>query len=675
MKYLSNIRPRYIIAVTVVVSLLMFGSAFYEYNQGRNELLQVLRENSLSLAETIERSSANVVLSAEQIESQLADRLLNNAYFIAQMDSTGSATQDKLRRICDANDIFRIFIVDRSGRMILSSHSKNPADKAPGKNIDPLEVLHPILTGETDQIIIGYERAIFEQGRRFAVAIRRTNKAHGAIVLNVDAAQFVDFRRRIGIGKLINDLGDNAGVEYIAIQDSEGILAASRQVKEMSSFEDDSFLTDALQHDSVITRNIFFNGRKTFEVVRQLSIDGATAGVVRIGLSMDELRSAEERMIRRLFIMSIILAAIGTLVFSAIVVNQHYKTVSEKFSQFQSLAGNILENMRDAVISLDSQNRISLFNRESELLFDTNAKSVLGKNIEDLQSPVRDCLEKIFREDGLELTLECSRGRFRILSISISSTQTPDGLRESRTAVIKDFTEARQMERDIRRKEKLTAMGELASGVAHEIRNPLNAISMIAQRYEEEFIPQSGMEEYRNLTKVLKEESARVNNIIRQFLNYSRPPKLIFAEVSVRQFVSHVSTLFKAQAEKQDIRFISKCDYDGTVRIDQDAMTQALLNILQNALDAVEEQGSITLHVFKKEKQLILEIVDNGRGIPDEEIEKIFNLYYTTKTKGSGIGLAITQQIVSQHQGNIKVKSEIGKGSTFTMSIPAEGSQ
>ncbi len=322
-------------------------------------------------------------------------------------------------------------------------------------------------------------------------------------------------------------------------------------------------LTPLLHHDSVITRQVPFNGHESFEVVRRLSIEGSTIGLLRIGLSMDELRSTEARMTRRLLIMSIVLAAVGVLVFTAIGINQHYRTVSQKYSQIQSFTGNILENMRDAVITMDAQNKITLFNRQAEELFGTKANEVLGKKPSELSSITGHCLSAVFSAAGSELTLECSPGRTRIISLSLSSTRTPNGVLESRTAVVKDLTEARQLEKEIQRKEKLTAMGELASGVAHEIRNPLNAISIIAQRYEKEFVPRSGKKEYRTLTQVLKEESARVNGIIQQFLTFARPQKLKYAEVYVKQFVNYVSTLFEGQAAAKTIQFVSRCEYDG----------------------------------------------------------------------------------------------------------------
>ncbi|RPI01110.1 MAG: PAS domain S-box protein [Ignavibacteriae bacterium] len=407
-------------------------------------------------------------------------------------------------------------------------------------------------------------------------------------------------------------------------------------------------------------------------MIRRLSIEGSTIGVLRIGLSMDELHAIEDRMTRRVAIMSIVLAVIGAMVFMAIVVNQHYRTVSQKYSQIQSFTGSILDHMRDAVMTINAQNQITIFNHRAEELFETKATDVLGKMSSELSSVLGHCFSEIFSEPGpeSELTLECAAGHTHIVSISLSSTHLSDGSLESQTAVIKDLTEARQLEREIHRKEKLTAMGELASGVAHEIRNPLNAISMIAQRYEKEFIPRSGIKEYRTLTHVLKDESARVNGIIQQFLTFARPPKLKFANVSAQRFVNHVSTLFQGQAAARHIQFVSHCDYVGTVRLDHDAMTQAILNLLQNALDATPPHGSIALKAFRKERSLIMEIQDTGEGISQEQLEKIFNLYFTTKTNGNGMGLAITQQILSQHEGSIHVRSEVSLGSTFTISLP-----
>jgi len=385
---------------------------------------------------------------------------------------------------------------------------------------------------------------------------------------------------------------------------------------------------------------------------------------------MDEIRASEQRMTRRILIISIVLAAIGALVFLAIVVNQNYALVSEKYARMRSLTRDILLNMQDAVVTVDRENRITIFSRQAEELFGATADAVMGRKPEDLPSRLAACLRAVFSGRESELRLECGAGNHRTVSVSLSSTTGQDGTPESRTAVIKDLTDARRLEAELQRKDKLTAMGALASGVAHEIRNPLNAISMIAQRYEREFSPRKGLRTYRSLTNVLKKESARVNDIIGQFLAYARPPKLNRSEVSIDQLVQHVATLFETQAKGKRVQFVAKSQVGNSILIDPDQITQALLNLLQNALDATPKDGTISLLADRTADELIITVLDNGRGIPRDEIGRIFDLYFTTKDGGTGMGLAITQQIVSQHGGRVEVTSEPGNGSSFVIRIP-----
>jgi signal transduction histidine kinase len=222
---------------------------------------------------------------------------------------------------------------------------------------------------------------------------------------------------------------------------------------------------------------------------------------------------------------------------------------------------------------------------------------------------------------------------------------------------------------EVQRKDKLTAMGELASGVAHEIRNPLNAISMVAQRYEKEFTPRSGVKEYRVLTRVLKDESARVNTIIQQFLTFARPKRIQTQPVSTAALIDHVAALFRPQAAQHMVTFSVSVD-DMQLMMDREQMTQALLNLLQNALQATPKNGTISL-MFKKTLTGAHFIVqDTGTGIPDAVKGKIFDLYFTTKSNGTGIGLSITHQIISQHGGTIQVENNTPTGTLFTISLP-----
>jgi two-component system sensor histidine kinase HydH len=663
-----NIQPGFILLISGIIALIMIFGGIFRIHESRNEIYHVLQEEAYSLAETIDRASANIILSSDEIERQIADRLLTAGSLIAQLDSVGSLGRNAIESIADENDISRIDILGRGGRLLRSNRTAAEDDWLQSESVR--QSLAPLLQGRERTLVIGTIQAGSDTGRRLVVAVCRTARAGGAIVLSSGIDEFSELKRTIGIGKLIRDLGNNSGIEYAALQDRDGIIAASDSVDQLSSFSDDSTLAAVWEADTSLTRQIVFHHREVFETLRPLIIGGERIALIRIGFSLDEVRSIEQKAERRNILRSIIFFFVALLTITALTANQNFRLSRRRIQAMETFTGNILEHMQDAVVSVDAGGRITIFNRRAEELLGERANAVLGKSFDDLTGPVGRRLKKIFSSGESELTLDDASRTARTLSISISTTKAAGGSTESRTAVIKDLTEARRLEREVQRKEKLTAMGELASGVAHEVRNPLNAISMIAQRYDREFTPRTGLKEYRKLTHVLKKESTRVNGIIQQFLTFARPPKLNLTKVQAADFTSYIATLFKSQAKKKGVRFRSRCETDDSVSLDHGQMTQALLNILQNALDATKRGDTISLRVYRKEKSIVFEIADSGSGIPAEIVDRIFDHSFTTKARGSGMGLAITQQIVTQHRGNIEVKSEPSKGTVFTVSIP-----
>ncbi len=667
-----NIQPRYIIAATAAVAVLMIGTAVIELRQSREELYHLMQEEAVSLAETIDRSGTNILLSMDQIQSLLSERLLNNAYYIARLDSAGTLRSGDLAAFASANRLYRVNLFDRRGNKIMSSYSPSEAHASLPEKYSPAEVLEPILHGKTDRLVIGLKEARIEEGQRYAVAVRRTHPAGGAIVVNMDAADLLTFRRTIGIGKLIKDLGDNSGITYVALQDTQGIIAASGAVEELSSIAADSFIVRAITSDTTLTRVVGFDGTEVFEVVRPFEPAGSVGGVLRIGLTMDEVRNAETRMLRRMVVMSLVVIVIGTLALVFIMAQQNYRVMERKYASIKSFTGNILAQMRDGVVTVDPVETVTIFNARAAEMLGTDTEAVEGHSLQGLNEGTAAPLNDIFSQpDGTsEIVIDLPDGTRRIVAVSLSTTRTSKGVVESRTAVLRDLTEARRLEREAQRKDKLTAMGELASGVAHEIRNPLNAIAMIAQRFGKEFTPRRGVKEYRTLASVMQNEARRLNAIIRQFLSFARPPKLQRRPVAVAELVEHVASLFSALAADRGVIFTVSTGGSAMAHLDPDQMTQALLNVLQNALEATPRGGQI---VFRSETVAVgtrFTVGDTGKGIPPTSLDKIFNLYFTTKAEGTGLGLSITQQIIGQHGGIIDVSSTEGKGTVFTLDIP-----
>jgi two-component system, NtrC family, sensor histidine kinase HydH len=655
----SALSVRFVISATVIVALVMVATGYVELQQSRQELYGVMHEEALSLAETIDRSGSNAYLSMERISELLASRLVDNARSIARLDSLGHLAPSDLSALAASNHLYRINVFDGAGKRVMSSNTPEASHQLLVEKHSPRDFLAPILRGEADHLVIGLKEARFEDGTRFAVAVKRLGRDGGAVVVNIDASDFLAFRREVGIGKLIRDLADNPGIIYVALQDSEGILAASREVNELTSVEGDPAISAAFTMDSTLTRLTDYRGEQVLEVVKRFSPGGTRLGVLRIALSLDELRSTETRMTRRLMVMALVIVLLVTLAAVFVGTRQRFIISERKYAAMTASTGNILAQMREGVITVDRNGIVGMYNRRAAELLGMPGARVIGS---------------LFgREDGsTEISTGTDPASEKILEVSLSTTRDDEGNIESRTALIRDLTEARRLEREARRKDKLTAMGELASGVAHEIRNPLNAIGLIAQRFSREFTPRRGVREFRSLADVMQNETRRVNAIIRQFLAFARPPALRRIDIPIREFADRVSGLFSAQAKEKGVSFTLSVQDGLHASLDPDQMLQALLNVLQNALHATLPGGSIRLNVHADSGVLRFTVSDTGEGISPAALEKIFNLYYTTKPDGTGLGLAITQQIVGQHDGRIDVSSMPGKGTALTIEIPLE---
>lgn len=231
-------------------------------------------------------------------------------------------------------------------------------------------------------------------------------------------------------------------------------------------------------------------------------------------------------------------------------------------------------------------------------------------------------------------------------------------------------------EEALRRRDRLAAMGELASTVAHEVRNPLNAASMTAQRLRREFlssVPESGPEraELEDLLSVMTSETQRIDRIVQQFLEYARPPRLAPESVDLCALVRDAGERASSLALSRGVRVEVKAPGSDTALVDPAQLREALDNLIRNAIDATPADGRVSLAVRRDSAGHAIEVRDSGRGIEPTELPKIFDLYYTTKPDGTGVGLAVTQQIVTGHGGTIEVDSKPSGGTLMTVRLPA----
>ena len=661
-----------IILISIIIGIIMIASAYFELKQSREEVYHLLNEHASSLIETVSLSAVNTLNSGYEIEDLIIERLFNNAWLIRNLDSLNLLSKNKLIEIGKKNNLFRINIFDRKGNRVLSNRVPTKDHFHPEGIVNRFEEIEPILTHKTNSLIIGLKEAENSDEQRYAVAIARANNM-GAIVINLDAKNFLEFRKKIGIGKIIQEIADNPGIDFIALQDTIGIIAASKSVNDLTPINKSGFLTAALLNNQIYTRTFEFNGKKTYEVVNRFEYEGETLGLFRVGLSLNEVRNVEERMNRRIIIITIVLAMVAVIVLSILFISQNLRTVSREYKSFQTLTGSVLENMGDAVIVLNINMEIILFNKQSEDLFKIKAGEIINKDITDIAAGrlnfIKEEIEGLSSIKYFEKNIKLN-GEKKYLSFSISLNKKEDGAAENYTIVIKDFTSQKLLEEQAERNEKLSAMGKLASGVAHEIRNPINSIGMIAQRLNKEFEPKKDENEYLVITKVLKDEVTRINKIISQFLNYAKPLELQRRNINTKEFFEEVYQLFIDQAKSKYIKFDLLNHQADTVNLDPELIKQSLMNIIQNALDVAGENGAVSLGYFLQDRLFIMEIKDNGTGISEEYKRKIFDLYFSTKKDGNGLGLSISQKIISQHNGTIEIEDNLPTGTIFKLKIP-----
>ena len=670
MKWSWLLSPKYLAGLFVLLVAIFLGTTLFEYQYRKSEIEHGMREEAAVLIHALSEGADNAITGYNENSSLLTGSLFSQLRLLDRIDKKSALTSSDLTEIAGSGGIYRINIFDSHGKRIAFN---TPLDHKPiAQQCDPALQLQPIFAHQTDSLVVGIRESASRRGPRLVVAIARSRG--GAITGNIDASRLINLRRQLGVGRLIQRIGaDTTGIDYIFWQDTTAILAATPNISGAAPLLSDTLLASALLQRKPITRLTTFDGRRVFEVVKPFIYHGTNLGLLRIGLKTDHFAIALTKLRNRLIMLLFLVCLGGLVILNLVMIRRSEVRMAHACERAETFSSTILESMADAVVAVNADGRITLMNGAAERLFDFSSLNVLDKEVKLFLPECAEFFSLIIDQQkaSLHREFECTAsGKSLPLAGNFTLITGADHRIEGALGVLRDLSQQRSMQRLINRQEKLSAMGELASGVAHEIRNPLNAIGVLAQRLDIEFSPTADEGEYRQLVRAVVSEVHRVNAIIQRFLKFARPPQFVMVKSNLDDFMTIYRPILQGEADAKGVRFIFQAGSGAMVLLDHEQMQQALLNIVQNGVEATEPGGMMTIALFCREGRAIIEITDTGRGIPEIEKGRVFNLYFTTKVDGTGKGLSIANQIIQSHGGMIELEDRVPEGTCFRIFLP-----
>lgn len=345
---------------------------------------------------------------------------------------------------------------------------------------------------------------------------------------------------------------------------------------------------------------------------------------------------------------------------------------------------DIVENLAEGVVAVDLGMVVRVFNQSAEKMIGVSRSLVVGRPLSEVfkrDTRIVEMVEKTLKEGRLFAEYDESlRRRFSgELPVGVTTSQIfdADGNLTGAAALIKDLSGVKSLEAGTLRKERLAYIGTFAANLAHEIKNPLSGIRGAAQLLKKK-VKDEKLDEY---ARVIMKEADRLNLIVNEMLDFARPAVLKKKPVNIHMVLDSVILLSE---EGLGAGAIQK-GYDPSLPAvwgDENQLTQVFLNLVKNAREAIGEKGSIEVrtrmitefHIVDENspggKMAAVEVRDNGCGIRTEDLEKIFTPFFTTKPKGSGLGMAISLKIIKEHGGFLKIDSAPGKGTTVAVYLP-----
>ncbi|MBP1741429.1 MAG: signal transduction histidine kinase [Deltaproteobacteria bacterium] len=537
--------------------------------------------------------------------------------------------------------------------------------------------------------------------------VRLLTEKGSALIRSIEAGTRTGMMGMRGGGfrvqRLISETAQTPDIVYLMVTDATGnIVAHSDEAEIGKTHGADLDLQRISRSEKVQWRQISRpDGASTFEVFRRFSptrvpFRGPHGGrmqgpwpnemreeipppeqpeIIFVGLDMGPIEAVRKQDTTNTILLASILLLIGFAGVVSLFLAQAYRSTRTSLTRIKAFSDNVVERMPVGLVALDGKGRIISFNRAAEATLrlpsyqvtGRTASEVLPRQVLDMVAALKDSTRTAI---GKEFDCSFPDGRIVPLDVTLSSLKGEDGAVWGTIILCRDLTEVQSLKREVETSRRLASLGRLAAGVAHEIRNPLSSIKGFATYFKERYRDNP---DDQKTSEIMIQEVDRLNRVITQLLEFARPPVIQKKRASLKSLIQHSLRMIERQASAKEIQVLSHLPSDvKEVDLDPDGINQVLLNLYLNAIEAMERGGTLTVSLYREERSPWVKIMvsDTGTGISKEDLDHVFDPYFTTKQTGTGLGLAIVHKIIEAHRGEVRAESEIGRGTTVSILLP-----
>lgn len=391
--------------------------------------------------------------------------------------------------------------------------------------------------------------------------------------------------------------------------------------------------------------------------------------VIYIGLQTTQFDHARQEDVRHRLIMGGILFLLGCAGFYFLFLYQGMRVARTTLANLQIYTENVIESMPAGLVTLDRNGTIVSCNAKAEFLAGFLSSDLEDKKLQDIFPGWDITFASDEQKTLLDSPLTCPQKENEPIPVRVSSSSLRDssGKKIGTVLILRDMRDIHAMEQQLERSRRLAALGQMATGIAHEIRNPLGTLRGFAQYFSKQF---DDNEDGKEFAELMIGEVDRLNHTISALLQFARPRDPEFQEIKLCELLKKTSKLLEQDFISQKMALNVECSGGMTMRADPDLLLQVLINLIKNSMEVTLADGCVELGAIVDGDNLRLWVQDTGRGMSADEKDRMFDPFFTTKKTGTGLGLAVTHQIIEQHHGYFEVTSAPRKGTRIDIVFP-----